>query len=223
MPQITPDTEVRLAAICHDMGQPLQALALLSAQLQGCTSQEKQQRLAGQIACATATLGNMFEQLLAMAQLKGENYQPKPQIFALGQLFSDLEGCFRPLAEHKRLALRLSHDETTLHSDPVLLYRLLSNLLSNAIRYTEHGFVAVSCTRCGDKLLFEVLDSGCGIDAAQLPFIFDAYYQTDRANPASQFGLGLGLTNARSIATLLGTQINVRSRKGEGSVFSFTL
>ena len=215
--------EHRLAAICHDMRQPLQALSLFVEQLQECAVGTEQQRLAVQIGSATATLDNMFGQMIAMAQLKRADYGPDLQIFSLSLLMGRLEDCYRPLAQQKQLVFRLIYDDASVYSDPVLLQRLLGNLVSNAIRFTQRGFVAVCCTRRGNRQLVEVLDSGCGIDAAQFPYIFDAYFQADRSDPASQAGLGLGLSNVRQISNQLGIEVSVRSRKGEGSVFSFEL
>jgi signal transduction histidine kinase len=112
------------------------------------------------------------------------------------------------------------------HADPVLLERILRNLVSNAIRYTDDGGVLVSCRRRtadGDKLLLQVWDSGIGIAEASLPRIFDEFYQVQSQRPLAAHqrkGLGLGLAIVKRLAALMHAPISARSRVGHGTVFS---
>jgi two-component system, sensor histidine kinase len=109
-------------------------------------------------------------------------------------------------------------------ADPVILERILRNLVSNAIRYTDDGGVLVSCRQRGDKLLMQVWDSGIGISEATLPRIFDEFYQVQSQRPLEAHqrkGLGLGLAIVARLAALMEAPIDVRSRVGHGTVFSF--
>jgi two-component system, sensor histidine kinase len=113
------------------------------------------------------------------------------------------------------------------HADPVLLERVLRNLVSNAIRYTDDGGVLVSCrsrtTDAGTKLLVQVWDSGIGISPASLPRIWEEFFQAHGNRPLEAHqrkGLGLGLAIVKRLAGLLQAPISVRSRPGHGTVFS---
>src|SRR5262249_41654849 len=104
--------------------------------------------------------------------------------------------------------------------DPLLLERMLKNLVSNAVRYTERGRIVVGCRRAGRRVRLQVVDTGIGIPPEEQERIFEEYYQLAGA---STQGLGLGLAIVKSLADLLGHPVNVRSAPGRGSVFSVEL
>jgi CheY-like chemotaxis protein/anti-sigma regulatory factor (Ser/Thr protein kinase) len=155
------------------------------------------------------------------------------QNFMLGSLFDRLYGDFAPLAQAKGLSFQLpictdgsyEHGECNLviYSDPFLLERMLRNLISNAIRYTDTGGVAVRCICRPDSIELEVADTGIGIRPQTLPHIFEEYYQADNPHRDRRKGLGLGLAIVRRIESLLGTKVRVSSEPGVGSNFSFTV
>jgi CheY-like chemotaxis protein len=127
----------------------------------------------------------------------------------------------RPIAAHKGLQLRAVRCSASVRSDPALLERMLKNLVTNAIRYTERGKIVVGCRRTpGGRLRLEVLDSGIGIDTHEQERIFDEYYQVAGINAQ---GLGLGLPIVKSLSELLGHSLSVRSAVGRGSAFSIEL
>ncbi|MDH4052649.1 MAG: ATP-binding protein, partial [Rubrivivax sp.] len=111
-------------------------------------------------------------------------------------------------------------------ADPLLLERILRNLVSNAIRYTDDGGVLVSGRPRGGKLLVQVWDSGIGISEASLPRVFDEFFQVQGNRPLQPHhrkGLGLGLAIVKRLADLMGSPLEVRSRVGHGSVFTLLL
>jgi CheY-like chemotaxis protein/anti-sigma regulatory factor (Ser/Thr protein kinase) len=108
-------------------------------------------------------------------------------------------------------------------SDELLLHQLLSNLVSNAIRYTNSGTVFVGCRRRQDTVVIEVRDSGIGIPADQQAEIFEEFYQIDNPARDRRRGLGLGLAIVARIARILDTTVKVRSAPDRGSVFSLRL
>src|SRR5207237_10445124 len=100
-----------------------------------------------------------------------------PQSFEVGDILRKLKLHFEPTAFEKGLSLRLRGGRHVAHADPLLVERILRNLVSNAIRYTEDGTVLVSCRRRGDRLLLQVWDTGCGIRDEQTGRVFEEFYQ----------------------------------------------
>jgi CheY-like chemotaxis protein/anti-sigma regulatory factor (Ser/Thr protein kinase) len=130
------------------------------------------------------------------------------------------------MAFEKGLMLSFRGESQVAHADPVLLERVLCNLVSNAIRYTYDGGVLVSCRPRGAGLLLQVWDSGIGISEASLPRIWEEFFQAQSHRPLQAHhrkGLGLGLAIVRRLAALMETQVSVRSRVGRGTVFSIPL
>ncbi len=105
-------------------------------------------------------------------------------------------------------------------SDPRLLEQMIRNLLSNAVKYTRKGGVLLGCRRRGDRLRIEVWDTGLGIPGGQLQAIFQEFHQIDNPSRELNQGLGLGLAIVQRLEDLLGHTVDVRSRRGSGSVFS---
>jgi signal transduction histidine kinase len=108
-------------------------------------------------------------------------------------------------------------------TDSVLLKRLIRNLMTNALRYTEKGGVLLGARRRGRYMWIEIWDTGRGIPADRLEEIFEDFYQLDNPSRDRARGLGLGLAIVRRTARLLGHEVSVRSRLGRGSVFRVTV
>jgi CheY-like chemotaxis protein/anti-sigma regulatory factor (Ser/Thr protein kinase) len=108
-------------------------------------------------------------------------------------------------------------------SDPVLLERVLTNLLGNAVRYTTQGGVLLAARQRGASVQLAVIDTGCGIAEDQLPLIFREFYRVPGQGPGEDPGLGLGLAIVRRLTNLLGHRLEVRSRPGHGTRFTLTL
>jgi signal transduction histidine kinase/CheY-like chemotaxis protein len=222
-----------LATASHDLRQPLQALRLFSDALLDTAKDPDATRLAGQIGKSVNALVDMFDDLLDVSRLDAGIVEPRPQHFALGSLFDRLYGDFAPLAQAKGLSFQLpvctggraEHCECNMvaRSDPFLLERMLRNLISNAIRYTDSGGVVVRCHCQPESIELEVADTGIGIRPETLPHIFEEYYQADNPHRDRRKGLGLGLAIVRRIENLLGTKVQVTSTPGVGSVFSFSV
>lgn len=223
-----------LAAASHDLRQPLQALALFSEALNDRAREPEIQRLAGQIDSSIQALVGMFDELLNVSRLDAGVVEPCWQDFELQPLLDRLYVDFALLAQEKGLDFDIPvkidardcgavRERLVVHSDPVLLERILRNLLSNAIRYTENGRVQLQCNCESRRLRFEVVDTGCGIKAEDVSRIFEEYYQANNPNRDRRKGLGLGLAIVRRMQKLLGYQMEVFSEPGRGSVFAFTV
>lgn len=219
-----------LATASHDLRQPLQALRLFTEALQDTAREKETIRLAGQIGKSVNALVDMFDDLLDVSRLDAGIVEARLQHFELGSLFDRLYGDFAPLAQAKGLSFSLPicqggcdspGCDVVVYSDPFLMERILRNLITNAIRYTETGGVELRCVCNTDRVELEVADTGVGIDAKLLPHIFEEYFQAENPHRDRRKGLGLGLAIVRRIESLLGCQVKVNSEPGVGSVFSF--
>jgi signal transduction histidine kinase len=221
-----------LATASHDLRQPLQALRLFSDALLDTAKEKDTVRLAGQIGKSVNALVDMFDDLLDVSRLDAGIVEPRKQHFMLGLLFDRIYSDFAPIAQAKNLSFQLpvcmdgqcSPDNicnVVIYSDPFLLERMLRNLISNAIRYTDSGGVVVRCICLHRKVGLEVADTGIGIKAETIPHIFEEYYQADNPHRDRRKGLGLGLAIVRRIESLLECKVTVNSVAGVGSVFGF--
>lgn len=222
-----------LATASHDLRQPLQALRLFTEALQDVAKEPESLRLAGQIGKSVNALVDMFDDLLDVSRLDAGIIQPRWQNFELFDLFDRLYVDFEPLAKAKGLALELPYSnekgmngpqcDAIVYSDPFLLERMMRNLVSNAIRYTDKGLVEVRCRDLLDQVEITVKDTGIGIRAEVLPHIFEEYYQGDNPHRDRRKGLGLGLAIVRRVEELLGYKVEVESTPEQGSTFRFSL
>jgi CheY-like chemotaxis protein len=189
-------------------------------------------RLAGQIGKSVNALVDMFDDLLDVSRLDAGIVEPRKQHFMLGLLFDRIYSDFAPIAQAKNLSFQLpvcmdgqcgpdNICNVVIYSDPFLLERMLRNLISNAIRYTDSGGVVVRCICLHRKVGLEVADTGIGIKAETIPHIFEEYYQADNPHRDRRKGLGLGLAIVRRIESLLECKVTVNSVAGVGSVFGF--
>ncbi|MFA6902959.1 MAG: hybrid sensor histidine kinase/response regulator [Gallionellaceae bacterium] len=216
-----------LASASHDLRQPLQALVLFSESLQEITTEKEPRHLAEQIGRSVGALVDMFDELLDISKFDAGVVRAVKRSFSVQTVLDRLHTEFMPLALAKDLELIVPACDLVGYSDPHFLERILRNLISNAIRYTDMGHVQVSCKRTsqsGEAMLqFAVEDTGIGIRASSLPHIFEEYYQVDNQHRDRLQGLGLGLAIVRRMETLLGCKVSVASKTALGSVFSFSI
>jgi signal transduction histidine kinase/CheY-like chemotaxis protein len=210
-----------LAAASHDLRQPMQALSLYASVLEERSADANVRRVVNGVQLSVKTLERLFDSLLDISKIESGVIKPSVVGFALMPLMEQVVEAERPIAEQKGLTLRLVRTSANVRSDPALLERMLKNLLTNAIRYTERGRIVVGCRRvAGRGLRIEIADSGVGIPTEEQDRIFNEYYQL---GGASAQGLGLGLPIVKSLGDLLGHRVAVRSVRGRGSVFSIEL
>jgi CheY-like chemotaxis protein len=212
-----------LASASHDLRQPLHALNLFVAQLQGEADPAERSRLVGRIDAAVGSMNELFEALLDMTRLEAGILKANPVEFPVGRLLERVETTFGDAALKKGLKLRVVQSDAWVASDPILLERILLNLVSNAVRYTEKGGVVVGCRRRGNELRIDVCDTGAGIPEDQRQRIFGEFYQLSAVNADSREGLGLGLAIVDRLGRLLGHPVELDSRLGRGSRFSVTV
>ncbi|MDE3072978.1 MAG: PAS-domain containing protein [Pseudomonadota bacterium] len=202
-----------LAAVTHDLMQPLHAAQLFAHAL---TERGADAATADHLNGALAATEGLLAGLLDIARLEGGRLHPQARAFALAEVLDPLAAEFRAIALDRGVRLDVVGTRAWVHSDPQLLRRVLQNFLSNALRYAEHGRVLLGARRCGDRLQVEVWDTGPGIAADEQQLIFQEFR---RGSAAGGQGLGLGLSIAQRMAGLLGHPLGLRSWPGRGSVF----
>ena len=129
----------------------------------------------------------------------------------------------KPLAGAKGLTLRVEAPDARLTTDAGKLRQILLNLLSNAVKFTERGEISVRARLSGDVAHFSIGDTGIGIADENKQRIFEPFWQVEQSSTRRAGGTGLGLSVSRSLARLLGGEISVESKLGEGSTFTVTL
>ncbi len=217
------------AAASHDLRQPLHAMGLFAEALRQRSQRANDAEVASlvnSINQSVDALEGLFGELLDITRIDSGGVDVHVAPVGIKDLFARLRLTFEATAFEKGLALGFHGEQRFAHTDGLLLERILRNLVSNAIRYSEDGGVLVACRpKPGDrgKLLLQVWDSGIGITPANLPRIFDEFYQVQSSRPLEAHqhkGLGLGLAIVKRLADLLEAPLTVRSRPGHGTVFT---
>ena len=209
-----------LAAASHDLRQPMHALGLFIAELSQQPLAPHARDLVRHIAASAEAMENLLDSLLDISRLDAGVLNPVTRNFGVQHLLERIVTNQRPAAEDRGLRLILRPTASWVCSDPVLLERIVVNLVSNAIRYTPRGTILIACRRRGDRLRIEVRDSGVGIPPESQDIIFQEFMQLDNAERSRDKGLGLGLAIVRRLADLLGHPLALRSAAGGGSVFA---
>ncbi len=209
-----------LAAASHDLRQPLSALALYVDVLKSKVTPEIGP-LVGNIQKCCDSLTELLTDLLDVSKLEAGVVKSKPTDFAVHDFLAALVSVHQAEAAVKGLTLRWRSCHGFIHTDQRLLLRIVSNLVANAVRYTDQGGVLIACRQHGGKNWLEVWDTGVGIPAEKMEVIFEEFSQL--GPEAENRGSGLGLAIVAKAAALLGLQIRLRSRPGRGSVFAVEL
>ncbi len=209
-----------LAAASHDLRQPLQSLGLYLSVLNRHLDDPKATEISEKMRKSLDTMGELLDALLDISRLDSGSVDPELADFRIDAMLDRIVTDNVQQAEEKQLILECEDSNLVVHTDPGLLERVIENLVTNAIRYTERGGVSITCRRVGDRARISVTDTGIGIPEEALDRVFDEYYQLDNPVRDRRKGLGLGLSIVRHIARLLELQLDAESRVGEGSTFS---
>ena len=209
-----------LAAASHDLRQPLSALALFVGVLKTRTLPQGAELVANIEQCIDS-LSELLTDLLDVSRLDAGAITPRLSDFDLKNFRAALDSVHAGEARNKGLQWRVRGASLVVHTDQQLLKRIVGNLVSNAIRYTNQGGVLMACRRRAGKYWLEVWDTGIGIPEDKKELIFEEFRQL--GDGARNQGSGLGLAIASKMANLLGLQIRVCSRLGRGSMFAIEL
>jgi len=212
-----------LAACGHDILQPLNAARLSASALSEVQTSEDGVRLSRQVDRALGTIESLLKALLDISKLDAGVVKPERAPVPLGELLADLESDFAPIVTRKGLKFVVIPTSAWVETDPVMLRRIVQNLVSNAVRYTQSGGVLVGVRSRGEDVRIDVVDTGPGIPLDQHELIFDEFHRGDRANHDGEIGLGLGLSIVQRLVAALGHDVRLKSAVGRGSTFSVTL
>lgn len=212
-----------LAAASHDLRQPIHALCLFLDVLGSTALNEQQQKLLAQIRLASDATNNMLNTLLDFSRIEAGAVEARPHNFALQKLLVAVSNDFESQAASKGLRYRMRNTRLAVHSDPMLLEMMLRNLVSNALRYTQHGGILLACRKRGNEVLIEVWDSGIGIAPEHQQTIFQEFQQLNNPERNRDKGMGLGLAIVQGLARTLSHRLTLRSIPAHGSVFRISV
>lgn len=212
-----------LASASHDLRQPVHAMNLFIEMLQKKPIPDDAKMLVDRIASSAINLKSLFSSLLDISSLDAGSVDVNKKVINVAGCVEAVSALHALEIAERKLALHNDVQDLNVFTDPVLLGRILSNLLVNAIRYTDQGSITITVKTVDQFAVISIDDTGKGISAENLKHIFDEFIQLHNPERDRNKGLGLGLAICRRLANLLGTDIVVRSKLGEGSSFSLAL
>ena len=207
-----------IAVASHDLRQPMHAVNVYLDLLNLDNLPEQEKKSISKIKSSITTLNAMFDSLLNISKLDADAMQVSYRIFRLEELANTIRDLNEAKAISKGLTLTLSCPDMMVRGDKLLLQQIISNLVSNAIQYTERGQVEVRFESVNDCLTIDVRDTGCGIAPTEQEQIFNQFYRADKTR-ALHDGLGLGLSIVQRLCGLIGADIHVMSELGQGAQF----
>lgn len=213
-----------LAAASHDLRQPTHALGLFVSRLAQLPHDARTFDLIRNLDASVRAMQNLLDGLLDISRLEARAVQVNKQPFALSVLFEQLQQDLSEQATGKGLRLRVRPTCLWVMSDATLIYRVLLNLVGNALRYTERGGVLMAARqRASGQVELQVWDSGIGIAPEHQQAVFNEFFQVGNAARDRTKGLGLGLNIVRRTVRLLDHPLELKSEPGRGTRFAMTL
>lgn len=219
-----------LANMSHELRTPLNSTLILSKLLSdnkpGNLTPE-QVKFAKTIESAGNDLLSLINDVLDLSKIEAGHMEVHPEPMSIERLLLSLRDSFQPVAGQKNLALSIDAAPGVppeIHTDTRRLEQVLKNLLSNALKFTEHGSVSLHVSRrTAESVDFAVTDTGIGISTEKQQVIFDPFFQADGTTARKYGGTGLGLSISSNLVRLLGGHISVKSDSGKGSTFTVSL
>lgn len=212
----------------HEIRTPINGIMGFSVLLRDMDlSKERQKRHIDFIIDCSNQLLRIISDILEISQLETKQVKAREEKVCLNELLSNLFAIFELKAKEKNIAFSfekgLSARESTIVSDPVKINKIVSNLLENAVKFTQSGSVELGCGLQSNSIEIYVKDTGIGITPEKQETIFERFSQEDQGSTRLYGGLGLGLAIAKENAELLGGKIRLESEKGKGATFYLTI
>ncbi len=215
-----------VANISHEIRTPMNGLLGVTQILRDTPLTQRQTECVEILERTGQTLLNLIDELLDFSKIEARKIRLKDAPYSPATLVEDVRDLFGARAEAKGLTLTISIDPTVpglLLGDVFRLRQVLSNLVNNAIKFTDRGRIDLLVLRNEDRICFDVVDTGIGIDASSLRTIFDPFTQADGSTSRQYGGTGLGLAICRDLLALMDGKISVQSTPGAGSQFRVEL
>lgn len=207
-----------LASVSHDLRQPIHSMQLLTSHLQGEVQSTEGKSVLKQLQQLQGSFDDTFNALMDWSQLEAGKVNVNLEKTDISKILHELKDEFTTMAVQKGIELRIQTAHYVVDTDPLLLGRILRNLLSNALKYTQAGGVLMTSRCRKNSILIEIWDTGYGIPEHEQPIIFDLY-QRAKHYKSQVSGSGIGLANVKQLVDALGYTISLKSRLNTGSVF----
>ena len=218
-----------LSYISHEMRTPLAALQLqleLMREVQSELSAERASKIVQRLDRAYRRLSQLIESVLELSRIQAGRIFPEARLIDVSNSVNEIVEEFRPRAERKGLRVIFISEVPTgtrVETDDNLLQTILSNLLDNAIKFTDSGTVEVGVSSSGAEYRIRVRDDGCGIAAEDCSRIFEPFERVEPVQNKHTTGFGLGLTTSKRLSDALGARLELQSKLGSGSSFTLVL
>lgn len=214
-----------MAAMSHDLRTPMHAILSMNELMLSTQLSDRQRRYAYNIERAGRWLLGIINDVLEFSKINANKFELRMEEFDLRQLVDDVIGLQEEIARGKKLALSYQIDpalpDRVLGDGPRLM-QVLTNLVSNAIRYTDQGRVQVEVVYTGEYTVFSVTDTGIGIDPDKIHLLWEPFVQVASADAQRRSGTGLGLAIVKLLAEAMGGSVGVDTSLGDGATFWFT-
>ncbi len=210
-------------AVGHDLLQPLHAARLSLGELADAQQHLPNQRLAASVSTSLTAIEDLLTSILDLSKLEAGMLVPAIQPIALGALFEQLVSGIQPIARRKGLLLKCRPAHQTVASDPLMLRRILQNLLANATNYTQKGGLLLAARTRGDHVRIEVWDTGPGISPQERERIFEEFQRGVASERSGGTGFGLGLSIVKRMSEALQHPLDLCSRMGHGTRFAISV
>lgn len=207
-------------SVSHDLLQPLHAARLSLSALAEIQDAQQQKRLVGQVDHALSTIEELLRTILDLSKLESGALKPSLQVIDVESLFRSVMLDMEPIARAKGLGLTVRTRDAAVISDPLMLRRILQNLLANAVQYTDGGRVLLSGRICESRLRIDVWDTGPGIAPSEQTMIFEEFRRGAAGQRSPALGFGVGLSIIARMSEALGHRIGLCSKMGHGTRFS---
>jgi len=211
-----------LAAASHDLRQPLNAVSLFVDVLDPLLDDKNERQILKKIRLSLKGLNKMLHGLLDISKLDAKAMENRPKHLNLSTLVKSLLNDLSFKTSHLTLTNELSA-QSVVYSDPIILERIIGNVLENAIKYTHAGSVILKESLIDDKIILKIQDTGIGIRENQLGVIFDEFQQLNNPERNREQGLGLGLAIVKRLCALANIELKLISEFGKGTLVTLTI
>jgi signal transduction histidine kinase len=223
-----PDGLDLVVEVAHDLRSPLTSILFLAETLLRGRSgpvTALQERQLGLIYSAAFGLSSVASDVVELVRGRERRLDIEPMPFSINDLFESVQGIVHPIAEEKRLEVRLVHPDRPFRvGHPVALNRVLLNLVTNALKFTDEGVVELAATAgAGDAVRFSVHDTGRGIPPHAMALLYAPFRRRQREGEYAFSGSGLGLSICRKFVEAMGGRLEVNTELGKGTEFHFEL